>query len=201
MSAQFLTFYKTAAASAGYLLSHEETRAAPTAFEAKSHLPPTALAAICPHDSGTANRGTFELTLAGTTPGAGYDQARVMGAVLLGNTTALRVTLAYDPAIGDSFTIIDNDLGDAIADRFAGLGEGARFSLSSKKGGPLYPFEITYVGGTGNDVVVRTVPEPAVATSLLLASGMFAGARFRKSAGGRRYISGYASSSTVTITS
>ena len=126
------------------------------------------------------NGGTLDLTLAGPTAGTGYDQAHVLGTVLLGTSATLKFTLTYDATVGDSFTIIDNDLNDAPVGHFAGLTEGAQFFLINGKGGSLRPFEITYAGGTGNDVVIHATPEPGVVANLLLASGILASARFRR---------------------
>lgn len=95
-------------------------------------------------------RATLQFELNGTTPGVGYDQLKVTGGVTLSNAT-LDATLNFTPAIGNSFTIIDNDGTDAITSTFAGLPEGARFNLGG------HPFVITYAGGSGNDVVLSHV--------------------------------------------
>ena len=47
-----------------------------------------------------------------------------------------------------------------------GLGEGSQFYV----GTATYPLEITYQGGTGNDIVVTAVPEPATMALLSLAA-------------------------------
>jgi hypothetical protein len=53
--------------------------------------------------------------------------------------------------VGTSFTLINNDGTDAVVGTFKGLPEGA--TLTS--GGMT--FQISYVGGTGNDVVLTRI--------------------------------------------
>jgi autotransporter-associated beta strand protein len=94
----------------------------------------------------------LSIELGGTTAGAnGYDQLRVNGTVALGGATldAFLVN-GFDPeAVGVTpFRIIDNDSGDAVTGTFAGLAEGATFTVSSHR------FSISYHGGNGNDVVL-----------------------------------------------
>ena len=96
--------------------------------------------------------GTVAVQLNGATAGTLYDQIVVKGSVDLTGST-LSTTLGYTPTGGTSFTLIDNDLSDAVTGTFNGLSEGATFSL----GGGLY--RISYVGGSNsNDVVLSVVP-------------------------------------------
>jgi autotransporter-associated beta strand protein len=96
-----------------------------------------------------ASSGTFTVDLNGPTPGVGYDQLNVRGTNSLANAT-----LVVNPgpglpgAIGDQFTILNNDGADAITGTFNGLPNGSLFSA----GGDT--FRINYNGGTGNDVVL-----------------------------------------------
>ncbi len=87
------------------------------------------------------------MTLNGTTAGAGYDQLSVTGTVNLAGAT-LNVNLAFTPALGSAFMLIQNDGKDAVLGTFAGLPEGATLMLNGMT------FQISYVGGTGNDVVL-----------------------------------------------
>src|SRR5207247_810296 len=89
-------------------------------------------------------------TYTGTTAGSGYDQLNVTGSVNLGGAT-LSGTLGFSPPNGTSFTIINNDGGDAVIGTFAGLPEGSTVVLSGQS------LQISYVGGTGNDVVLSVV--------------------------------------------
>jgi autotransporter-associated beta strand protein len=100
---------------------------------------------------------TYLVDLAGTTAGTQYDQTVVMGAVSLADAV-LSVNLGFLPAGGDLFAIVLNDGTDPIIGSFLGLAEGATLSASN------HLFTISYLGGTGNDVVLRAaapVPEPA----------------------------------------
>lgn len=93
-----------------------------------------------------------------------YDQLRVGEnaagtAVQLNASAQLNVSLFGDWAVnaGDTFTIIDNRSGAAVSGTFAGLAEGAQFSVDG------VTFTISYVGGDGNDVVLtaqNTVTAP-----------------------------------------
>ena len=96
------------------------------------------------------NSTTFAAQLNGATPGTSYDQLRVIGNVVLGNA-ALNVSLGFVPAVGQSFTILDNDGADAIGGTFNGLPQGTIFSVGTNQ------FSITYFGGTGNDIVLTRV--------------------------------------------
>ena len=49
--------------------------------------------------------------------------------------------------IGGSYSIIDNDGADAVVGTYAGLPEGAQFTMFANT------FQITYVGSSGNDVL------------------------------------------------
>jgi uncharacterized protein (DUF2345 family) len=79
-----------------------------------------------------------------TTACTGYDQFIVNGSVSLGGAT-LDLTLGYTPALGDSYTIINNDGADAVVGQFA---QGAAITVLG------YTFSINYAGGDGNDVVL-----------------------------------------------
>jgi autotransporter-associated beta strand protein len=93
----------------------------------------------------------FNVVLGGLTPGSGgYDQLNVTGTVNLGSST-LNVSVTFPVAVGNSFTIINNDGTDAIVGTFHGLAEGATFVVSGMT------FQITYRGGDGNDVVVTRI--------------------------------------------
>jgi hypothetical protein len=126
-------------------------------------------------DYNIVSPSTLEIELFGTNAGTEYDQVVVNGEVNLnadnGDGGVLDILLGYAPGIGDEFILIDNDdaiLIDYIVGSFAGLPEGHVFNETFQS--QPYYFEISYVGGTGNDVVLNTVvPEPA--TLLLLGLG------------------------------
>lgn len=87
---------------------------------------------------------TLRMELNGTTPITEHDQVLVgAGWSLPGN---LSLSLGYTPAIGDSFMIIENFGG--LGAPFAGLPQGGVIT----SGG--YAFQINYLAGDGNDVVL-----------------------------------------------
>lgn len=101
----------------------------------------------------TAN-GNYAVKIGGTTAGAtGHDQLNVTGTVTLSNARLAPIPFnGFQPAIGDSFTILRNDGTDAVNGIFLGAPEGATF------GGALNTaFRITYRGGDGNDIVITRV--------------------------------------------
>ena len=92
----------------------------------------------------------FRADVAGPTPGSGHDQLDVQGTVrLTGASLALNVT--FLPALGASLTIINNDDTDSIEGTFSGLPQGALLTMNS------VTFQISYVGGDGNDVTLTHV--------------------------------------------
>ena len=80
-----------------------------------------------------------------------YDQVKVLGGVSL-NDAILDVELGFMPTVGQTFTILENDESDPIIGTFSGLDEGSLLAIGSTV------FRISYIGGTGNDVVLTTVP-------------------------------------------
>ncbi|MDY3557349.1 autotransporter-associated beta strand repeat-containing protein, partial [Gemmata sp. JC717] len=107
---------------------------------------------------------TFSAEINGTTVGTGYDQASVTGTVNLTGST-LSTTLGFAPSAGTSFILIANDGVDAVTGTFAGLPEGATFTSGGKT------FTISYVGGTGNDVVVSVAPPTVSIGNVTAAEG------------------------------
>jgi hypothetical protein len=57
---------------------------------------------------------------------------------------------------GTQYTIINNDGADAVVGTFAGLAQGATVNIGGKN------FTISYIGGTGNDVVLTRSSDSAV---------------------------------------
>jgi hypothetical protein len=116
-----------------------------------ANLSPGTSAGIFTVETVTLNGGSrLYIELNGPTPGAGYDRLATSSRVRLDAAVPpqLRVTAGYTPGVGDSFLILDNGGGAAISGTFAGLPEGAEFSAGHVR------FRITYIGGTGNDVVL-----------------------------------------------
>ena len=60
----------------------------------------------------------------------------------------VNVNLTFTPVLGSAFMLIQNDGVDAVVGTFAGLPQGATLVLNGMT------FQISYMGGTGNDVVL-----------------------------------------------
>jgi len=90
---------------------------------------------------------TFAVTVNGPTAGTDHDQLSVTGRVNLAGAI-LNVNLGFAPAVGSAFTLIQNDGTEAVVGTFAGLSQGATLTLDGMT------FQISYAGGTGNDVVL-----------------------------------------------
>lgn len=140
--------------------------------------------------------GIYEFEIASNESCTGYDRIRVTGTVTLGNGT-LSTILSPEASLtnGQTFMIIENDGDDAVSGTFAGLAEGATFEVNGKV------FKISYVGGTGNDVVLTFMrvaapdtgfgillnnPAAIIGLSSLAAAALWLLARHRKQAMGRQ---------------
>lgn len=87
------------------------------------------------------------------------DNFVVNGTVTLGGATlATSLIGGYVPTVGDVFTIVTNDVADAVSGTFAGLAEGSVIILGSTR------LKVSYIGGSGNDITLTALP-PAVAVS------------------------------------
>ena len=133
--------------------------------------------------------GVLEIELFGTDPAA-YDQLRVYGMVdldadLQGGGT-LDVRLNFGPLIDDQFVIVDNDSFDAISGRFLGLSDLATFDETYLDS--LYRFQISYFGGTGNDVMLKVlekidhivIPAPGAVVLVGIGAGCLSWLRRRR---------------------
>lgn len=135
--------------------------------------------------------GTLSFDLNGATPGTGHDQLVVgtpgqativeVGAPN-GNGLTLQTRLGFDPT-GATITLVNNVGTAAIDGNFAGLPEGTTFSIG-EFGGVGYLATITYLGGTGNDIVLHSIqPVPEPGAVLLVAAAAALGVRVRRRAG------------------
>jgi fibronectin-binding autotransporter adhesin len=97
--------------------------------------------------------GSVTFEIAGTTPGSGHDQIVVNGSVTLNNAT-LSVLPAGAGGLGKQYVLIANDGVDAVNGTFNGLAEGATVTAG------LLQYAISYMGGTGNDVVLTQAAVP-----------------------------------------
>ncbi len=98
---------------------------------------------------------TLTVQLNGPTPGTGYTQLNVTGAVDLAECS-LNPSLGFTPSSGEQFTIIKSTV--PIVGTFDGLPQGAPLTIGST------PFTISYHGGDGDDVVLTqaTLAAPTV---------------------------------------
>jgi fibronectin-binding autotransporter adhesin len=100
---------------------------------------------------------------------ASFDQVSVTGGVSLMGSVQLSLSLGYNPQDDvDSFLIVANDGTDAVSGVFAFGGTPLTQGTIFSSGGQL--FQITYTGGTGNDVLLIAVPEPQ--TALVIIAGL-----------------------------
>ncbi|HVM60277.1 MAG TPA: autotransporter-associated beta strand repeat-containing protein [Verrucomicrobiae bacterium] len=122
-----------------------------------------------------ASNANYAVDLNGLTFGSQYDSTLVGSGLVNLSNSVLDVNLGFTPAVGSQFDILTNATGAAIEGTFAGLPEGSTFLDNSTD------FEITYLGGTGNDVVLTVIPEPS--SLVLAASGLVMLMMFRRRSG------------------
>jgi autotransporter-associated beta strand repeat/autotransporter-associated beta strand repeat len=91
----------------------------------------------------------FAVKLNGTTAGTNFDQLVVNGTVTLAGAS-IQLMLGYIPTISDAYTIINS--ANPISGTFNGIPEGG--TIIGSYSGSSYKFTVSYVGGTGNDVVL-----------------------------------------------
>lgn len=104
-----------------------------------------------------SSTGSLNIEIAGSNPATpDFDQLIVNGGVTLDGALNVSFLSGYAAPTGAAFRIIDNDLADAVSGTFSGLSEGATFSVG------LTTFQISYIGGTGNDVVLTAASGPIV---------------------------------------
>jgi autotransporter-associated beta strand protein len=97
------------------------------------------------------NASTFGVTIQAFQTPAAPSFLTVTGAVDLGGCKfygVLYTNTTFQPGIGAQFMLIQNDGNEPINATFSGLPEGAKFKFGGRQ------WQITYKGGTGNDVVL-----------------------------------------------
>ena len=110
--------------------------------------------------------GTFAVELTGPTAGVQYDQLNVRGTNALANAALIvNMNFTNPVAIGQQFTILNNDGAEAITGIFAAWPEG---SIAGSFG---YAASLSYIGGTGNDVVFTLIDVPGAASTATVTSG------------------------------
>src|SRR5690606_30607070 len=101
---------------------------------------------------------TFAVEIGGTAAGQ-YDQVKVTGTVTVDGSLSITTVNGFATGAGQRFTLIDNDGSDAVTGAFTGLAEGDTVSLGG------VDFTISYAGGDGNDVTLRSADPPAAPDS------------------------------------
>jgi hypothetical protein len=98
-------------------------------------------------------------------PAAGqYAQLKITGT--LNVSGPLSLSIAFTPQIGSTYRIIDNTGTGTVTGVFAGLQEGATLTQAGVS------FRISYVGGTGNDVVLTvTAVAPVTVQAVTIDDG------------------------------
>ncbi|HND50762.1 MAG TPA: Ig-like domain-containing protein, partial [Pirellulaceae bacterium] len=96
--------------------------------------------------------GSLNMEIAGLAPCTEHDQLQVNGQVTLDGTLGVTLLGGFIPGPSTEYTIIDNDDVDPVVGTFAGLPEGHSLTV----GGTV--FLISYLGGSGNDVVLTALP-------------------------------------------
>ena len=105
----------------------------------------------------TFTGGSYDVELGGTTACTEYDQISVTGAVDLGSSTDLNISVisSYEPAVNDVFAIVLNDGTDAVSGEFVGWADGDNQTVAG------YTYQINYDAGDGNDVVLSVLGTPS----------------------------------------
>jgi hypothetical protein len=100
-----------------------------------------------------ASTGTLVIQLGGSNaaPSVGKLTTAAGKTVTLAGTLSFTDSAKVTPAIGKSFTILNNLGSSAISGIFAGLPEGSTIMVNGMT------FQISYVGGTGNDVTLTRI--------------------------------------------
>ncbi len=108
---------------------------------------------LCTLHSGNLNMtGLASQILTSLDNNINFDHISVTGTIqLTGSTLYASLPLGYAPFSDSSYKLIDNDGNDPIVGTFTGLPEGQLLLVSGKV------FRITYLGGSGNDVVLTLI--------------------------------------------
>ncbi len=107
------------------------------------------------NDLNLISDSTMNIELNGTSPGTGYDQIQLNGAVNLNSDNGLGAklnhTFGYEPQAGDTWVIIDNDGTDSVTGQFSNWPNGENITIDA------FNYSMDYFGGDGNDVVLHAL--------------------------------------------
>jgi hypothetical protein len=99
--------------------------------------------------------GTLALQIGGTAANPTFGNIAVGSSGTVALAGVLKVTSSVAPAVGTAFMILNNQSTGSISGFFTGLPEGTTFTV--KSGSTTMTFKITYVGESGNDVVITRI--------------------------------------------
>lgn len=94
------------------------------------------------------------MPITGAAPDTGFPQLSVGGLIDLNSVPLSIIGTTHPGARGDTFIIVANDSSDSITGTFSGLPEGAKIPWPAN---PNLAAQITYSGGTNNDVMLTLV--------------------------------------------
>jgi hypothetical protein len=118
---------------------------------------PAQMATLSCGDLALASNSGLQLGAIGAVAGTEHDQLKVIGTVTL-DGPRLTAAIRFEAPIGQSLVFIDNDGTDPIngifTELFREFPEGALLVESNMV------FQISYVGGDGNDVTLTRIPAP-----------------------------------------
>lgn len=124
--------------------------------------------ALVVESGGVTVNGRFNVDIFGPNAGVsgGYGQLRFgtdnTAGLMLGAGSILQLNLGYMPTAGEQFRIVDVQNYLAVTGAFEGLAEGAIITQGNAR------FQISYAGGTGNDIVLTSLtPIPEIRTTAL----------------------------------
>jgi hypothetical protein len=107
-----------------------------------------------PGVSSSHSESRLLMPITGATADTGYPRLAVAGGVNLNNRALDLTGTTFAGTAGQTFTLVENDGSDAIVGNFRDLPEGATLAWP---GSTLLNARISYIGGSGNDVVLRLV--------------------------------------------
>lgn len=119
-------------------------------IESGGHIAPGHSPGCLTMNSLTLSSGSnYDAEIGGTTACSGYDQLLVNGPVnVTGASLNISLYGGFVPKVGQSYTIVNNGTTNPVTGTFNGLPEGASFTSQG------VTYKITYVGNTGNDIVL-----------------------------------------------
>ncbi len=105
--------------------------------------------------------GPLACVITGAAADTGYPQLKVTGGVNLNGVPLALTGTTFVGAVGNTFTLVDNDGSDPIIGSFIGLPSGTEVSWP---GSSSLAGRISYTGGTGNDAVLTLISNIKVTT-------------------------------------